>query len=149
MMKEDITVLGAGPYGLAIAAHLRTIAGLDFRIFGDPMWFWKNQMPAGMLLRSDWGASQLWDPAHRYSLEAYQSETGDRFSSPVPLAGFVNYGLWFQRNVVPNLDTRKIAEVASEGRRFPHQLRGWRNLENAQGNHRRRYLSLCAPPFRI
>ena len=118
MMKEDITVLGAGPYGLAIAAHLRTIAGLDFRIFGDPMWFWKNQMPAGMLLRSDWGASQLWDPAHRYSLEAYQSETGDRFSSPVPLAGFVNYGLWFQRNVVPNLDTRKIAEVASEGSGF-------------------------------
>jgi cation diffusion facilitator CzcD-associated flavoprotein CzcO len=117
-MKEDVTILGAGPYGLAIAAHLRSIPGLDFRIFGDPMWFWKNQMPAGMLLRSDWGASQLWDPSHQYSLEVYQAETGDTFSSPVPLEGFVNYGLWFQRKAVPSLDARKIVQVESEGSGF-------------------------------
>jgi FAD-dependent urate hydroxylase len=117
-MKEDVTILGAGPYGLATAAHLRAIPGLDVRIFGDPMWFWKNQMPAGMLLRSDWGASQLWDPTHQFSLEAYQAEIGDKFSSPVPLEGFVKYGLWFQRKAVPNLDNRKVAQVEPEGSGF-------------------------------
>ncbi len=118
MTKEDVTILGAGPYGLATAAHLQELAGLDARIFGDPMWFWKSQMPAGMLLRSDWGASQLWDPAHKYSLETYQSETGDRFSSPVPLQGFVNYGLWFQRKAVPHLDNRKISLIESDASSF-------------------------------
>jgi cation diffusion facilitator CzcD-associated flavoprotein CzcO len=82
------------------------------------MWFWKNQMPAGMLLRSDWGASQLWDPKHEFSLEAYQAETSDRFSSPVPLTGFVNYGLWFQRKTVPQLDTRRIAMIETNGGGF-------------------------------
>ncbi|MGA2813297.1 MAG: NAD(P)-binding domain-containing protein, partial [Candidatus Acidiferrum sp.] len=118
MTTEDVTILGAGPYALATAAHLRAIPGLGVRVFGDPMWFWKNQMPAGMLLRSDWGASQLWDPKHEFSLEAYQAETKDQFSSPVPLAGFVNYGLWFQRKAVPNLDTRKIATIETDGAGF-------------------------------
>jgi cation diffusion facilitator CzcD-associated flavoprotein CzcO len=118
MTKQDVAILGAGPYALATAAHLSSIAGLDVRVFGDPMWFWRSQMPAGMLLRSDWGASQLWDPKHEFSLEAYQAETGDRFSAPVPLAGFVNYGLWFQRKAVPHLDTRKIATIESDGSGF-------------------------------
>jgi cation diffusion facilitator CzcD-associated flavoprotein CzcO len=118
MSKYDVTILGAGPYALAMAAHLRAIAGLELGVFGDPMWFWKNQMPAGMLLRSDWGASQLWDPKHEFSLEAYQAETGDRFSAPVPLTGFVNYGLWFQRKAIPNVDGRQIATIESEGPGF-------------------------------
>jgi FAD-dependent urate hydroxylase len=118
MTTEDVTILGAGPYALATAAHLGAIPGLSVRVFGDPMWFWKSQMPAGMLLRSDWGASQLWDPKHEFSLEAYQAETGDRFSSPVPLTGFVNYGLWFQRKAVSNLDTRKIATIETDGPDF-------------------------------
>jgi cation diffusion facilitator CzcD-associated flavoprotein CzcO len=122
MAKEDVTILGAGPYGLATAAHLWNqtgpLAGIETRTFGDPMWFWKSQMPAGMLLRSDWGASQLWDPAHQYSLEAYQAETGERFSAPVPLEGFVQYGLWFQRKAVPHLDARKITLVERDGPDF-------------------------------
>jgi len=71
-----------------------------------------------MLLRSDWGASQLWDPKHEFSLETYQAETGDRFSAPVPLDGFVRYGLWFQRKAVPNLDTRKIKVIEQDGSAF-------------------------------
>lgn len=118
MTNTDVTILGAGPYGLATAAHLRSVAGLETRIFGDPMWFWKSQMPAGMLLRSDWGASQMWDPKHEYSLEAYQAETGDHFSAPVPLAGFVNYALWFQRKAVPHLETRRVETVEAENGHF-------------------------------
>ena len=46
----EVAIVGAGPYGLAVAAHLRA-ANVSFRIFGDALSFWRNNMPAGMLLR--------------------------------------------------------------------------------------------------
>src|ERR1700693_4298462 len=57
MTDCDVLILGAGPYGRAAAAHLRAIQGLDVRVFGEPMEFWKSHMPDGMLLRSPWAAS--------------------------------------------------------------------------------------------
>lgn len=107
----DVIVLGAGPYGLSATAHLRSVAGLDVRTFGDPMSFWDQNMPTGMLLRSNWTATQIASPSHSLTLEAYQEETGDRFSTPVPLDRFVNYGRWYQRHAVPDLDRRKISRV--------------------------------------
>ena len=50
----DVVIIGAGPHGLAAAAHLRR-AGVECRVFGDPLSFWRT-MPAGMLLRSNWTA---------------------------------------------------------------------------------------------
>ena len=37
MATTDVTILGAGPYGLAAGAHLGKIKGLELRIFGEPM----------------------------------------------------------------------------------------------------------------
>ncbi len=56
----EVVIVGAGPYGLSAAAHLKA-AHIDFRIFGDPMSFWRDHMPAGMMLRSGWGE----DPSFR------------------------------------------------------------------------------------
>ena len=50
-LDNRFAVIGAGPYGLAVASHLRAI-GAEVRIFGKPMDFWASQMPKGMLLRS-------------------------------------------------------------------------------------------------
>jgi FAD-dependent urate hydroxylase len=110
-MNHDVVVLGAGPYGLGAGAHLRQIKGLGVKVFGEPMWFWKNQMPAGMLLRSSWEASHLWDPRREFKLNDYQKASGDRVPSPVSLEQFVDYGLWFQQKAVPELDRRKIERV--------------------------------------
>src|SRR5437667_306310 len=71
-MKSEITILGAGPYGLALAAHLPKISGLPFRIFGEPMSFWRDFMPKGMYLRSAWRACYIADPQNEFTLEAYQ-----------------------------------------------------------------------------
>jgi len=46
--RIDVAILGAGPYGLAAGAHLHQVAGLDVPSIGDPMEFWKAQMPTGM-----------------------------------------------------------------------------------------------------
>lgn len=111
MTTLDVTILGAGPYGLAAAAHLQTIKGLELRVFGEPMSFWERNMPVGMFLRSNWTATQIADPNQAWTLEAYQSATGDQFSQPVPLRDFVRYGQWFQRHAIPDLDRRRITRI--------------------------------------
>jgi thioredoxin reductase len=107
----DVAIVGAGPYGLAVAAHLRAGNGLALRVFGQPMSFWKSQMPRGMLLRSPYVASHIADPGGELTLDDYQAQNGARFSSPVPLDKFVAYGEWFQQQVAPDVNLAWIARL--------------------------------------
>jgi cation diffusion facilitator CzcD-associated flavoprotein CzcO len=66
----DIAIIGAGPYGLSLAAHLRR-RRQSVRIFGSPMHAWSNHMPQGMHLKSEGFASNLYDPEGKFTLEAY------------------------------------------------------------------------------
>jgi FAD-dependent urate hydroxylase len=118
MSRCDIAIIGAGPYGLAAAAHLRTVKGLDVHSFGEPMSFWERNMPVGMLLRSGWEASHIADPKQSLKLEAFQAATRQLFSTPVPLDRFVEYGQWYQQRAVPDLDRRKITRVESQPNGF-------------------------------
>ena len=110
MSTCQVAIIGAGPYGLAVAAHLRS-AGLETWTFGQPMEFWQNQMPAGMLLRSPWEASHIADPHNALTLDEYQKARDICLSRPVPLRDFVAYGRWFQRQAVPDLDTRRVQRL--------------------------------------
>jgi cation diffusion facilitator CzcD-associated flavoprotein CzcO len=85
----EVVILGAGPYGLAAGAHLRSIPGFDLRVFGEPMEFWKSHMREGMFLRSPWEASHILDPRTALTMEVYPSELGAQISTPVPLDRFV------------------------------------------------------------
>lgn len=118
MVKTDIVIVGAGPYGLSAAAHLRTIRGLDVLIFGEPMSFWEERMPTGMFLRSAWTATHIAHPNQCLTLEAYQKASGDRFSHPVPLESFVRYGHWYQEHAVPDVDRRQVSRVTSDANGF-------------------------------
>jgi cation diffusion facilitator CzcD-associated flavoprotein CzcO len=104
----EIAVVGAGPYGLSIAAHLRH-AGLAAHVFGEPMAFWRHNMPKGMILRSPWRATHISDPGSALSLEAYASSCGDEDScKALPLDKFVDYARWFQHHTVPDVDRRAV-----------------------------------------
>lgn len=118
MQHVDVVIVGAGPYGLSAAAHLRTISGLQLLVFGEPMSFWQRHMPAGMLLRSPWDATHIADPNGRLKLEAYTATRGNHMPSPIPLERFVDYGLWFQQQTVPDLDRRKITCIKQAPRGF-------------------------------
>lgn len=111
----DVAIIGAGPYGLSAAAHLRTVKGLEVRIFGEPMSFWESNMPAGMLLRSNWTATQIADPDRALTLEAFQVSTGDRVARPVSLHHFIRYGHWYQQAAVPHLEKSKVMRVEGGG----------------------------------
>ncbi|HXY07792.1 MAG TPA: FAD-dependent oxidoreductase [Terriglobales bacterium] len=110
MRGSNVTIIGAGPYGLAAAAYLRA-AGVETRVFGEPMEFWKEQMPAGMCLRSSWDASHIADPKQELTFDDYCRHNGNHVSKPIPLDRFVDYGQWYQRSVVPDLDRRKIVKI--------------------------------------
>lgn len=118
MTISDVVIIGAGPYGLAAAAHLRTVKGLEFRVFGEPMSFWDQNMPVGMFLRSNWTATQIADPDDQLTLEAYQAAHGIKFALSVPIEHFVGYGLWYQRQAVPDLDQRKVTHLESHPKGF-------------------------------
>ncbi len=128
MATSDVIVLGAGPYGLAAAAHLRAIKGLDVLVFGEPMSFWQRNMPVGMFLRSNWTATQIADPNLSWTLEAYQAATNDHFSQPVPLESFVSYGQWYQRQAVPDVDRRRVTRVEADPKGFRVTLDGGETL---------------------
>ena len=121
MSGLDVAVIGAGPYGLASAAHLRA-RGLDVHVLGRPMDLWERRMPVGMFLRSSWEASTISDPDGTLSLDAYEAERAAPIARPIPLEDYLAYGRWFQRQAVPDLDTRRVAVVRREPAGFRLEL---------------------------
>jgi cation diffusion facilitator CzcD-associated flavoprotein CzcO len=120
MAQCDVAIIGAGPYGLSIAAHLRAL-GVDFRIFGNPMHTWLTHMPKGMRLKSEGFASSLYDPNSTFTLQAYCKEKGIAYSDiglPVPLEVFASYGLEFQRRFVPELENKLVTSLKRSGHGF-------------------------------
>ena len=108
-----VAIIGAGPYGLSIAAHLKG-CGIPFRIFGEPMQSWREQMPMGMLLKSEGFASNICDPDDDFTLGRYCREARvpyEDVGEPVRLDTFVRYGLEFQRRKVPELERTYVTAV--------------------------------------
>lgn len=120
----DVVVLGAGPYGLSAAAHLKQ-RGLKVAIFGKPLLLWREHMPEGMLLRSYWWASNLSDPEQKYTFERYLIQRGIEPSpslNPLPIQTFIDYGLWFQQQAVPELDETYISSIERNDDHFTVKL---------------------------
>ncbi len=117
----SVVVIGAGPYGLSVAAHLIR-AGVNVRVFGEPMESWSKHMPAGMLLRSRRTALNIADPDHALGLGSYESASGLDHAQPVPVERFVDYGRWFQENAVPELEQRRVLHVSYDLHRFRVEL---------------------------
>lgn len=107
----DVAVVGAGPYGLSLAAFLRE-RGVDFRIFGSPMRSWL-QMPEGMFLKSLGFATNIYTPAGLLSFVDYCRERGLESFEPCAIADFARYGLWAQPQAVPGLEQEDVTGLAA------------------------------------
>jgi len=107
--RFDTAIIGAGPFGLSIAAHLSRILGII--MFGEPMRTWRTLMPPDMLLRSDWEQTNLSAPNGAGTLEAWvRSGEGERVE-PLPLQHFLRYAEWFHRSFVPQSDPADVAQL--------------------------------------
>jgi pyridine nucleotide-disulfide oxidoreductase len=109
----DVAIVGAGPYGLSLAAHLRR-HGLDFRIFGQPMEFWLKiaQGAGNRYLKSFGFGTNIYTPENGYSFAEYCLKRGLESFEPCAISDFANYGIWVQQNVIPNVERFDVINVS-------------------------------------
>lgn len=121
-MRSDTStaIIGAGPYGLSVAAHLRAV-GIDARVFGSPMEFWRG-MPRQMFLKSPWSASSLSDPGRRFSLDHYVGAHAIKRTEPIPLPMFLDYADWFREKAVGEVDEVMVRCLRHENGGFRLEL---------------------------
>jgi thioredoxin reductase len=114
MSAEDILIIGAGPFGLSISAHLRAL-GVEHRIVGRPMDTWKTHMPVGMLLRSEPYGSDFAAPQRGFDVATYcRDRKLDYVDRLGPLSGerFLQYADWYRDELVPDVVDASVTEVA-------------------------------------
>ena len=113
----DVAIIGAGPHGLSLAAHLAA-RGIDFRIFGKPLSTWSKHMPKNMVLKSDGFASNLSAPSPDSTLKAYCERHAIPYADqglPVPLDTFLAYANWFLKRHVSMLEDTNVTALAEDG----------------------------------
>ncbi|MBX6768233.1 MAG: hypothetical protein IRY90_13975, partial [Actinomadura rubrobrunea] len=104
----DVLVVGAGPYGLSVGAYARQ-AGLQVRVIGTPMQFWRENMPTGMFLKSEPFASSLGSPVPGLGFREYTGGWPDGL--PIPIDTFISYGLWFAEHAAPDPEPSQVLRV--------------------------------------
>ena len=121
MRVVSLLVIGAGPYGVAVAA--RAIErGIDTLVVGHPMGFWTDHMPEGMFLRS--GADWHLDASGVDTFEAFIEDRGLNAAQldPVPIAVFREYAAWFQTQKHVSVHDRLVTRVEHSGDTFVASL---------------------------
>jgi cation diffusion facilitator CzcD-associated flavoprotein CzcO len=93
----DLIIIGAGPYGISLAAHAKA-CGLSYILLGRPMHFWKEQMPQSMFIRTNPRYISFSDRDDALTIERFSRETNVPLESPFPRPAFVDYAFWFARH---------------------------------------------------
>ena len=121
----EVAIVGAGPYGLSLAAHLKD-RGVSFRIFGKPMQTWR-EMPQGMHLKSLGFATNIYTPDGRLGFVTYCQERGLESNEPCAIADFARYGVWVQQWVLPELEPIDVVDLSRRGDAFELTLANGRH----------------------
>jgi len=103
--KVSVAIIGAGPYGLSLAAHLAT-RNIEYRIFGHPMRFWSRIAEAGgeRYLKSYCFGTNISAPTPGYTFADYNGPRGLETFEPCSMENFTAYGRWFQQSLVPRIE---------------------------------------------
>jgi Pyridine nucleotide-disulphide oxidoreductase len=115
-LATDVAIIGAGPYGLSLAAHLRA-RGIRHRIFGDPMRFWRD-MPVGVNLKSLAFATNIYVPARGHEFPQWCLQNGLEDFEPCTMQSFATYGWQMQKRFVPDLEEVFVTNVSQRERGF-------------------------------
>ena len=124
IVETEVAIIGAGPYGLSLAAHLRS-AGADFQSHRPPDGSLAQPHAGGHVAQVKRFASNLYDPQGEYPLSRHCRELGiayDDKRTRVRLDTFVDYGLAFARRFVPELTTALVKSLRREGNGFALRL---------------------------
>jgi len=120
MPITDVLVVGAGPFGLSISAHLRDL-GVEHIIVGRPMDTWRSHMPAGMCLKSEPYASAIAAPRRGHDVSDYCAALGLDYVhrvGPLTLERFIGYADWFAAELAPDVRDLTVIRVTPRGDDF-------------------------------
>ena len=119
MSRNNIVIIGAGPYGLSLAAHLGG-RNIEHRIFGQPMSFWSQIAEAAgeRYLKSFCFATNLSSPAPGFALVDYNRPRSLETFDPCSMANFTSYGQWFQQHNAPWVEPVDVINVERQADRF-------------------------------
>ena len=125
--QETTIIIGAGPYGLAAAAHLKA-KNIPTLIFGKPMEFWKK-MPPGMFLKSTWASLNIADPENAYTLQKFGKAHQIPAQDPVALKTFLAYSQWYLKKVALEIDQTFVQSLTQDGPGFHVDLEDGRSVK--------------------
>jgi cation diffusion facilitator CzcD-associated flavoprotein CzcO len=112
----DVAIIGAGPYGLSVAAYLKSY-GVAFRIFGSPMRFWLDT--PRITLKSPETASNIYTPLPNFTFVEYCRKHNVPIGPdyPMDMKVFAQYGVWAQQQLVPEVEDVQVCrlEKADDG----------------------------------
>ena len=117
MNHTNLLIIGAGPFGLALAAYAQR-RQVDYIVAGKPMEFWQKHMPDGMFLRS--GTDWHLDPDDEFTIERYAASQNQSAESvmPISLDWYLSYTDWFIRQVRPTIQPDYVTMLRREGNGF-------------------------------
>jgi hypothetical protein len=116
MDETEIAVIGAGPHGLGATERLRA-AGREVCVIGEPMSFW-DTMPKGLWMRSRRNGSSIGDVTGPLSMQGYTEATQAVVDLHMKLTTFIEYGLWYQQRVAPDVIRRQVVQLERHGLGF-------------------------------
>src|SRR5262252_10476349 len=122
----EALIVGAGPYGLSIATHLRS-RKVPFRIFGQPMRFWQ-EMPSVVFLKSLGFATTI-DGPENSAFSNWCRERGLEDREPCSVRSFYEYGLWLQKKLVPEVERVDVQLIERAGDGFVVTLASGERVE--------------------
>jgi FAD-dependent urate hydroxylase len=120
MTSHEVLVIGAGPFGLSISAHLHGL-GVEHRIVGRPMDTWKAHCPPGLKLRSEPYGSDLAAPRPGYDVSAFCQLRGLGYVprlGPLSIERFLDYADWYTRELVPEVIDHTATSVRATADAF-------------------------------
>lgn len=134
----EVAIVGAGPYGLSVAAHL----GRGARVYGTPMEIWRTRMAPDMQLRSAWDETSLSAPGDAGTIGMWARENGEPRHEPIEVATFLRYSDWFRGRFVDDHDPDDVAVVEPDGARLRVMTAG-----GAVATARRLVVAVGVTPF--
>lgn len=114
-----VAILGAGPYGLAIASELQRL-NISFRVFGQPFQLWRDRTLPEVFLRSDLQASEIYSQEGRYSLQHFLANRPSDLAAianhqgRIPVEAFRDYLSWVQSQLTFDIECTEVLRVDAE-----------------------------------
>ena len=115
MSRTEVLIIGAGPFGASISAHLRSL-GVEHLIVGRPMDSWRTRMPLGMIMKSEPYASEIASPRGGYGPSEYSASHGLDYVNrvgPLTLERFLSYADWYTEKLVPDVRDLTVTDITA------------------------------------